>query len=241
MTVDTNQLMRAINTQLKGHVDLSYRELVHTRYNMKVDHFWGVRTPTVHKIAGKHYVELKALTLDKRLRVCRRFLATGVYEHRIVAFRWAYLSRKDYAEKHLAELAYWLDKYVDDWIDCDDLCIHVIGEFFLRYPGQADEVLKWARSPSEWTRRGAAVSLIPPARRGQVLGLAFEVADLLQEDERPLVRKGYGWLLKEASKAHPQEVFGFIMGRRETMPRESLRYAIEKLPEPLRRQVLEKR
>ncbi len=39
--VDTNQLIKTINTELQNQADPSYRELVRTRYNMRVDNFWG--------------------------------------------------------------------------------------------------------------------------------------------------------------------------------------------------------
>lgn len=84
------------------------------------------------------------------------------------------------------------------------------------------------------------MALVLPARRGQQLDLVFEVADLLLKDDVALVRKGYGWLLKEASKTYPQEVLEYAMSKRDTMPRDSLRYATEKLPDELRRQALEK-
>jgi 3-methyladenine DNA glycosylase AlkD len=67
----------------------------------------------------------------------------------------------------------------------------------------------------------------------------FQVADGLLEDKQDLVRKGYGWLLNEASKHHPQEVFNFVIKRRDRMPRVSLRYAVKKLPEDMRQQALQ--
>lgn len=237
---EITQLIETINTDLKSQADPAYRELVRTRYNMNVDNFWGVRTPTIHKIAGKHYKTLKSERIDKRLEVCHYLLATRVYEYKIMAFRWAYLARKDYEPEHLAVFAEWLNEYIDDWIDCDDLCIHVIGEFFLKYPDLAEEVIKWAESPNYWVRRGAAVSLVLPSRKGKQLTLVFQVADLLLEDEEDLVRKGYGWLLKVTSKTYPDEVFAYVMDRRDRMPRVSLRYAIEKLPKQMRDQVMEK-
>jgi hypothetical protein len=109
--MDTNQLIKTINTELQRQADPSYRELVRTRYNMRVDNFWGVRTPTIHQIAGKHYKEIKGFSLDQRLEVCQQLLTTGIYEHKIMAFRLAHLSRKDFDEKHLEVFAHWLDTY----------------------------------------------------------------------------------------------------------------------------------
>jgi 3-methyladenine DNA glycosylase AlkD len=89
-------------------------------------------------------------------------------------------------------------------------------------------------------RRAAAVSLVVPARRGEFLEDILNVADRLLTDQDDLVRKGYGWLLKEASKPHQAEVFDFVMRRREAMPRTSLRYAVEKMPEALRREAMDR-
>ncbi len=68
----------------------------------------------------------------------------------------------------------------------------------------------------------------------------LEIADRLLEDEDDLVRKGYGWMLKEAGKAHQQEIFDYVMANRRLMPRISLRYALEKFPEDLRKKAMEK-
>lgn len=237
---ETSQLIETINAELKSYADPAYRELVRTRYNMSVANFWGVRTPTIHKIAGKHFKTLKLKSMGERLEMCHHLLATHIYEHRIIAFRLAYLSRKDYEPDHLSIFSKWLSEYIDDWIDCDDLCIHVIGEFFLKYPETAEVAIEWTKSANHWTRRGAAVSLILPSRRGEQLALVFRVADSLLGDKEDLVQKGYGWLLKVASKTYPEEVFTYVMGRRDKMSRTSLRYAIEKLPEDMRHQTMKK-
>ena len=238
---EISQFIEIINDDLESRADPTFRDLVRTRYNMNVDHFGGVRTSIIHKIAGKHYQALKSHNIDERLQMCKHLLETRIYEHKILAFRWAYLSRKEYQAEHLGIFADWLNEYIDDWIDCDDLCIHVIGEFFLQQPNLANTVIKWAESPNIWTRRGAAVSLVLPARKGKQLELVFQVADKLIKDKEDLVQKGYGWLLKVASKTWPNEIYRYVMDRRHKMPRTALRYAIEKLPEQLRRQAMEKK
>lgn len=101
LDADAVRLIHAITSELRDQADPSYRELVRTRYNMNVDDFWGVRTPVIHRIAGKHHKQVKSLTLDQRLAICDELLATEVYEHKIVAFRWAHLGRRDFEIKHL--------------------------------------------------------------------------------------------------------------------------------------------
>ncbi len=68
----------------------------------------------------------------------------------------------------------------------------------------------------------------------------FEIADILLSDKDDLVQKGYGWMLKEASRQHQREVFNYIMRKKTVMPRTALRYAIEKMPEDLRRRAMKK-
>ena len=199
--------------------------LVHRRYGMDISTFLGVRTPTIHQVANRYYKTIKPLPVEDRLAACHILLEARTYELKIAAFRWGHLCRNDFGGPHLSALVGWLEHYVDDWIDCDDLCLHVLGEFFLRHPELAHETCTWTASTDRWVRRGAAVALVLPVRKGHQLETAFEIADRLLKDSDDLVQKAYGWLLKEASKLHPNEVFHFVTERRNVMPRTAYRYA----------------
>jgi len=89
-------------------------------------------------------------------------------------------------------------------------------------------------------RRAAAVSLIVPAKHGKYLNESLEIASLLLSDSDDMVQKGYGWLLKEASRKHTGEVFAYVMKKKRAMPRTALRYAIELMPEDLRAEAMKK-
>jgi len=82
--------------------------------------------------------------------------------------------------------------------------------------------------------------LIVPARKGLFLKDIFEIADILHSDPDDMVQKGYGWMLKAASQAHQEKVFNYVMSRKATMPRTSLRYAIEKMPAELKARAMAK-
>jgi len=84
-------------------------------------------------------------------------------------------------------------------------------------------------------RRAAAVSLIIPARKGKFLHDILEIADILLLDKEDMVQKGYGWMLKEASKKNQREIFEYVFKKRSVMPRTALRYAIEKMPADLKK------
>lgn len=89
-------------------------------------------------------------------------------------------------------------------------------------------------------RRAAAVSLIIPARKGLFLKDIFGLAEILLSDSEDMVQKGYGWMLKAASEAYEDNIFSFVMNHKAQMPRTALRYAIEKMPEDMKKQAMAK-
>ena len=98
---------------------------------------------------------------------------------------------------------YWIDTYITNWASCDSFCNHTMGDFIEKFPEYIGELKQWTQSDNRWMRRAAAVSLIIPAKHGKYIDEALEIADLLLTDNDDMVRKGYGWLLKEASRKHP--------------------------------------
>ena len=109
-----------------------------------------------------------------------------------------------------------------------------MGRLLVKYPELVPRTYTWRKSRNRWLRRASAVSLIIAVRKGDLLGEIIAVAETMLLDKDDMVQKGYGWALKEASNCYPDEVFAFVMERRDLMPRTALRYAIEKLP-PKRR------
>jgi 3-methyladenine DNA glycosylase AlkD len=106
------------------------------------------------------------------------------------------------------------------------------------YPDYLESLKGWAKSNKRWVKRASAVSLIVPAKRGRFLKDIFEIADILHSDADDMVQKGYGWMLKAASQSHQQEVFDYMLNCKDTMPRTSLRYAIEKMPSELKARIM---
>jgi 3-methyladenine DNA glycosylase AlkD len=234
----SEQLVGHITAALEPHIDLAYRERVRDHFRMNVDGFLGVRLPIIRRIAADVYPQIRAEPVDTQLDHCDALLATGIFEHKIIAFDWSYRCRRQFRRAHVERFAGWLAKYVNDWNDCDDLCTHTLGACLIRFPDMIDTVKGWTASDNRWMRRGAAVSFIPAARKGLYLEHMLDVAGRLLTDRDDLVQKGYGWMLKEASEAHPQAVFDYVLTHRARMPRTALRYAIEKLPEQLRQQAM---
>jgi 3-methyladenine DNA glycosylase AlkD len=113
-----------------------------------------------------------------------------------------------------------------------------VGGLVEKHPESVSEVKSWAKLENRWLKRSAAVSLIVPATKGEFLHECFEISDMLLSDDDDMVRKGYGWLLKEASRKHQKEVFSYVLKNRRRMPRTALRYAIELMPEEFRKEAM---
>ncbi len=200
----------------------------------------GVKIPVVTKIAERLFEQIGHLSKDTIFGYCEELLRSGYVEEAFVAYRWSDFLKKRYEPGDFVVFERWLSTYVSNWAECDTLCNHTLGTFVERYPEYVERLKEWTQSQSRWVRRGAAVTLILPARKGLFLDDVLEIADKLLLDEDDLVQKGYGWMLREASKKHQKVVFDYVIKNRATMPRTALRYAIEKMPQDLRKEAMKK-
>jgi len=235
----SSDIITKIRQQLKENVDEKSKENSQRFFKEKIDAY-GVKMPVVNKISKENFKELKTLTKTEIFELIEVLWQSGVLEESIVACNWAYSLRKYYEPKDFSRFKRWIERYINNWASCDTFCNHTVGEFIEMYPDFLLELQEFTKSENRWMRRASAVSLIIPARKGLFLDTIFRIADNLLLDSDDLVQKGYGWMLKAASQAHQKEVFDYVMKKKEAMPRTSLRYAIEKMPEELKQQVMDK-
>ena len=201
---------------------------------------YGVKAAAVTKIADKYFKQIKDEKKDTIFSSSEELLKSDLFEESSIAFEWVYRMREYYKPEDFEVFERWIGKYVNNWAKCDTLCNHSVAAFIESYPHYMNRLKQWTKSDNRWFRRAAAVTLVLPARNGKFLEDVLEIADSLLMDEDDLVRKGYGWMLKEAGKAHQQEIFEYVMKNKKVMPRTSLRYAIEKFPQDMRKKAMEK-
>ncbi len=200
----------------------------------------GVRTKDLTRLIARHWREVKALPTADLLALCQELWASDVFEEPVVASKWCARALPLLGEGSFEIFEGWLSTRVSNWAHCDVLCTQCLGGLLVLYPALMERTLPWTQSPNRWLRRGAAVSCVPAARHGLYAGHVFRIADMLLEDEDDLVRKGYGWALKETTRVWPREVLEFVLQRRANMPRVALRYAIELLPPDWRKRAMQK-
>jgi 3-methyladenine DNA glycosylase AlkD len=201
---------------------------------------YGMKTASVIAIAKKYWKEVKGRSKPEIFGSCEELYKSGYLEESFIVSNWAHALSGRYEEEDLAVFRRWIDTYITNWASCDGFCNHTMGDFIGQYPAYTEELKRWTQSENRWMRRAAAVSLIVPAKQGKFLRESIEIADLLLTDSDDMVRKGYGWLLKEASRKHTDEVFAYVMKNKRAMPRTALRYAIELMPMDLKTEAMKR-
>ena len=121
----------------------------------------------------------------------------------------------------------------------DSFCGSVLSPLLARFPGVEQTLRIWSRARSLWVRRAAIVTLVPVARRGRRLDTVYELAREHFADPEDLMHKAVGWLLREAGKTDMPRLRQFLVQHGPTIPRTTLRYAIERFPAVERGELLE--
>lgn len=234
-----NGILEKVRRELKEASDEKTRQ-AGLRYFREDVKLYGIRSKTVSEIAKANYSLIRKAGKDAVLALCGSLWQSGMMEESFVACVWSEKQTASLVPDDFAVLEKWVHNYVGNWASCDTLCNHTVGDFIQKYPEYIAELKKWALSENRWVKRASAVSLIISARKGKFLEDIFEIAGILLPDRDDMVQKGYGWMLKEASKPYQAEVFSFVMRHKAVMPRTALRYAIEKMPPDLRVKAMEK-
>ena len=125
---------------------------------------------------------------------------------------------------------------INNWDLVDLTCYPLLGEWLL--DKERSLLYNLARNGKTiWEQRIGIVSTMTFVRKGQ-LEDTFAIADILLYHPHDLIQKATGWLLRECGKRNKAALETFLATRYKTMPRTSLRYAIEKFPEEERKSYL---
>lgn len=207
----------------------------------------GVGNAAVVEIAGDHFRERPDVPAPARLALAEAVLARAEY-HEEVLLGFAVLhkvARTGCGEELLERCEHWLATYVSNWAQCDDLCLKLLYPFFLGHLDLIPRTRRWVESASPWARRAANVAVVKFVRRkvGRTLfelptSHVFGNCARLIHDDHVYVQKGCGWLLKVTGEVHPDEVAAFLRTWHTDMPRDTFRYAVQKMDPPLRRSLM---
>jgi 3-methyladenine DNA glycosylase AlkD len=115
---------------------------------------------------------------------------------------------------------------INNWDLVDRSAPYVVGGYL--FDKSRTPLYRLAKSKNEWERRTAIVSTYYFIRQND-LADTFKIAALLIHDKHDLINKAVGSWIREAGKRNKQQLINFLDEYAATMPRVTLRYAIEKL------------
>jgi 3-methyladenine DNA glycosylase AlkD len=125
-----------------------------------------------------------------------------------------------------------------NWATTDAICGMLIAPLLRAQPAEAARLRPWVDHRSLWVRRASAVGLVALARRGLALDQAYATAAALHGDPEDLIQKAVGWLLREAGTTDAARLSRYLREHGPSIPRTTVRYAIERFPPPVRRTLL---
>jgi len=195
------------------------------------DVFLGITVP-LQRALIKSYIHLNFKDLKKLLnsklheeRLCSLLILVKQYQKAVYVKNKASIYQFYLAHTHR----------INNWDLVDLTAPYIVGDFLFNQ--DAKPLYQLAQSENLWERRIAIVATHYFIRQ-KVYQPTTAIAAMLLHDTEDLIHKACGWMLREAGKREVKVLEKFLKQYAAKMPRTMLRYAIEKFPEPKRKQFL---
>jgi len=187
----------------------------------KDDKIMGVRMGQIFALAKEF--------MDTPLDEVETLLESPIHEVRVGAvsimdFQARSKKTSDERRKELFDLYIKRHDHINTWDLVDRSAIYVVGSYLFDKPRKV--LYKLARSKSMPERRTAIVATLYFIGKGDVDD-AFKLAEMMLHDKEDLIHKANGWALRFAGDKNRPQLINFLDKHAASMPRVTLRYALE--------------
>lgn len=221
--------LRRVAYKDKAHLYASFFKTGKGEYG-EGDIFIGVTVPK-QRVIAKKYAALPLAEISLLLK-------SSCHEERLTALIMLvgqYKKADPFVQKQIYNFYLAHTKSINNW-DLVDLSAHaILGEYLVS--GDRKILYVLARSKNVWSRRIAIIATAAFIRRGDFAD-TLAIAEILLNDKHDLIHKAVGWMLREVGKRNQQVLEEFLIKHISAIPRTTLRYAIERLPQEKRIQYL---
>lgn len=196
------------------------------------DIFLGVTVPNTREVAVKHK--------DISLSVVLKSLNSRYHEERLCSLLilvQKYEKGDEKTKKEVVNFYLKNTKKVNGWDLVDLSSYKILGDWLLDKDRKI--LYKLAKSKNLWEKRIAMITTLAFIKQGEVKD-TIKISDILMKDSHDLIHKAVGWMLREAHKKEPKKLEAYIRKNKLKMPRTMLRYAIERYPKKLRKEMMAK-
>lgn len=207
------------------------------RYLKSPFEFYGVSVPKVRTLAKQFRRENKDITKQALWELCQALWQSTYHEERALAMFLLeeYRTLLDYSDMPSLE---GMLRESTNWDQVDEISVHLVGSVLRKDQRVLEDLKRWGKDPNFWIRRAALLSQLLPLREAKGdKGLFYSLADQMMEEKEFFIRKAIGWVLRDMSKADPQEVSRFVAENKARMSGVTLREATRRLPQHLREQL----
>ncbi len=193
------------------------------------DKFLGVTVP-MQRLIAKKYKDLRLDDVEKLImspwheeRLTGLFILVAAYKRGEPA------NKKEIYDFYLTHTT-----HINNWDLVDSSAEFIVGPYLNDRPDKMKVLIGLARSSSLWERRIAMLSTFNYIKQGRP-DEALIIAEALLQDKHDLIQKAVGWMLREVGKRCDRELLiDFLARHYKSMPRTTLRYAIEHFDAPKR-------
>ena len=201
------------------------------------DQFLGIRVPATREM-------VKRLWRETTMQDLEQCIQSPWHEVRLAALlvliqQFKHNKKRPDRQRECIDFYLRHTERINNWDLVDLSCYELLGTWLL----DKDRTILYdlARNGKTiWEQRIGIVSTMQFLRNNQ-LNDTYAIADILLHHTHDLIHKAVGWLLREAGKRDEKRLIDYLNERHSTMPRTMLRYAIERLPEDIRRQYLQRK
>ncbi|MBT6690237.1 DNA alkylation repair protein [archaeon] len=198
------------------------------------DVFLGIRNGELRRISKVHWDRVGFSVIEDLLR-------SKVHDERLVALL-ILVEKFERGDERLKKevFDFYLEnaRLVNNWDLVDVSAWKIVGRWLI--DRDREVLVRLARSDSLWERRMGIVSTFAFIREGDVDD-ALKISEMLLGDDEDLMHKAVGWMLREVGKKNREMLEGFLRENYDELPRTTLRYAIERFEEDLRKKWLKGR
>ena len=198
------------------------------------DRFLGIKNPLTRRTA-KAFRDLpvgeavrSARSQWHEIRLCSLLILLNKYQ-----------SKKTGEKARAAIFGHYADLarrgFVNNWDLVDLTAPGITGAYAFEHG--TDTLERFAASGRLWEERIAVLSMFPFIRAGQT-EIPFRMVDRFLTHPHDLMHKACGWMLREIGKRDRDALTGYLLKNKAARSRTTLRYAIERYPEPERKTFL---
>jgi 3-methyladenine DNA glycosylase AlkD len=189
------------------------------------DVFIGVSNPDARKVAVKY----KDIDFPDILEL----LNSKIHEERFVALEILVLKfenavkDKDYVlQKKIVNFYLKNKDRINNWDLVDTSASYILGAYL--FDKDREVLYKLAKSKNLWHRRIGIIATHYFIKQKDFSD-TLKISILLMKDKEDLLHKAIGWMLREVGKQDEKSLTKFLDEYKLSLPRTSLRYAIERL------------